>query len=77
MPLPTTSERDGMTVEEVAARLGISLKTAYKLAAANELPAPVLRVGRRLIIGRAALDRALAGEPGFGQRAGGGDDAAA
>lgn len=74
---PITRQRDALTVEEVAARLGISRKTAYRLAATNELPAPVLRVGRRLFIGRAAFDRALAGEPVAVPKAGGGDDAAA
>ena len=60
----TSTKRDALTVEEVAVRLGISRKTAYKLAGSNRLPAPTLRVGRRLLVGRAALDRALAGDAG-------------
>lgn len=78
MPNPTAATpRDALTVAEVASRLGISRKTVYRLAAANELPAPVLRVGRRLLVGRTAFDRALAGEPRAIPHVGGGDDAAA
>lgn len=51
-----------MTVEEAAARLGISRTLAYELAKANRLPAPVLRLGRRLVVSRLALERVLAGE---------------
>lgn len=77
MPHPTTTERDALSVEEVAARLGISRKTAYKLAGSNRLPAPTLRVGRRLLVGRAALDRALAGEAGPDAQSNGDGDAVA
>jgi excisionase family DNA binding protein len=65
-------DRRTMTIEEVAAALGIDRTTAYELAKEDRLPAPVIRLGRRLVVGRAALDRALAGEP-VGR--GGGDDA--
>ena len=54
--------RQTLTVEELAARLGISRKLAYALAAANRLPVPTIRLGRRLVVGRAAVDQLLAGQ---------------
>ena len=66
-------ERRTMTIEEVAAALGIDRTTAYALAKEDRLPAPVIRLGRRMVVGRAALERVLAGEP-VGR--GGGDHAA-
>ena len=50
--------RPTLTVEEAAALLGIGRNTAYQAAANGELP--VIRIGRRLLIPRAALDRLLA-----------------
>ena len=67
-------DRLTLTIEEVAAALGIDRSTAYALAKAERLPAPVIRLGRRLVVGRAALERALAGETA--RRAGTGDEAA-
>lgn len=67
-----------VTVKAAAARLGISRTLAYELAKADRLPAPVLRLGRRLVVSRLGLERALRGEPGQPMVAGGGDgDAAA
>lgn len=51
------------TVEEAARQLGISRTLAYELAKADRLPVPVIRLGRRLVIPRAALDRVLEGPP--------------
>ncbi|MDP9358813.1 MAG: helix-turn-helix domain-containing protein [Chloroflexota bacterium] len=67
-------DRQTLTIEEVAAALGIDRSTAYALAKADRLPAPVIRLGRRMVVGRAALERALAGETA--RRAGTGDGAA-
>lgn len=50
-----------VTVEEVARLLGISRAFAYSLVARNELPS--LRLGRRVVIPRRALDRLLDPEP--------------
>ena len=52
-----------LTIEEVAAALGIDRSTAYELAKRDALPAPVIRLGRRRVVGRAALERGLGGEP--------------
>ena len=52
-----------VTVEEAGRMLGISRQTAYNLAAEGKLPG-VLRLGRRLVVGRQALVDALAGKSG-------------
>ena len=50
------------TIDEAAALLGIGRSTAYELAQSDRLPIPVIRLGRRTVVSRAALDRVLAGE---------------
>lgn len=56
----TAPERATLTVEEAAALLGISRNHAYELAGKGQLPA--IRLGRRLLISKAALEKKLAGE---------------
>ena len=58
--LPT--ERRTLTIPEVAAALGLARSTAYELAAADRLPVPTIRAGRRLLVSRSALERLLSGE---------------
>lgn len=53
-------ERSTMTVEEAAAVLGISRTTAYECVRRGELRA--VRLGRRLVVPRLAVDQLLAGE---------------
>jgi excisionase family DNA binding protein len=48
-----------LTIPQVAALLGISRNTAYELAARNELPVPVLRLGRRVLVPRESMLRVL------------------
>ncbi len=50
-------ERATLTIEEAARVLGISRKLAYRLARQGGLPA--VRLGRRWVISRAALERLL------------------
>ena len=50
-------ERLTLTIEEAAVLLGISRGLAYELASRGELPA--LRLGRRLVIPRKALEEFL------------------
>ncbi len=51
-----------MTIEEVAAELGISRGTAYEEARSGNIAGiPVLRIGRRLIVPKSAVDRVLEG----------------
>ena len=45
-------------VEEAAALLGIGRQTAYDLAAQGKLPG-ALRLGRRIVVSKKALDRFL------------------
>jgi excisionase family DNA binding protein len=47
-----------MTVEEAGKELGISRNTAYQAARAGEIP--TIRIGRRLLVPRIALERVLA-----------------
>jgi excisionase family DNA binding protein len=63
MPGPTMPDRGTLTIEEAAVRLGIDRGTAYRLARQDKLPTPVIRLGKRMVVGRAGLDRVLAGEP--------------
>jgi excisionase family DNA binding protein len=49
------------TIDEVAALLGISRNSAYVAARANSLPVLTIRVGKRMLVSRAALDRFLDG----------------
>jgi excisionase family DNA binding protein len=46
-------------IEEVAQLLGISMPTAYRAATDDHLPVPVIRVGRRYLVSRAALNEFL------------------
>jgi excisionase family DNA binding protein len=52
------SERLALSVEEAGALLGISRDLAYDLVARWELPS--VRLGRRLVVSRRALEDALA-----------------
>lgn len=53
------AERRTLTIPEVAAALGPARSTAYELAAADRLPVPTIRAGRRLLVSCAALERVL------------------
>jgi excisionase family DNA binding protein len=51
-----------MTIEAVARELGISRNTAYECARTGQIP--TVRLGRRLLVPRAALENMLRGEGG-------------
>jgi excisionase family DNA binding protein len=55
------SECRTVSVEDAGRILGISRGTAFKAAATGDLP--TIRIGKRLLVPRAALDRLLAEEP--------------
>jgi len=59
--------RQTLTVEEAGGLLGISRNSAYEAARRGELPA--IRIGKRLIVPRAALEKLL-GAPIDGERPG-------
>lgn len=50
--------RKTMTVDETAIELGISRNAAYEAVKRGEIPS--IRIGRRLLIPKAAFDRMLA-----------------
>ena len=52
-------KRATLTIDETAARLGISRALAYRLAAQGELPG-VRKLGRRLVVSRVVLEQYLA-----------------
>jgi excisionase family DNA binding protein len=58
---PTDEERLTYTLNEAAQRLGISRALAYEAAHRGELP--VCRIGRRVLVPRAALLRLLEDGP--------------
>ncbi len=58
VPVPVTIAREVLTVEEAARVLGISRYLAYEGVRSGEIPS--LRVGRRIVVPRVALDRLLA-----------------
>jgi excisionase family DNA binding protein len=58
---PAVEERLTYTLTEAARRLGISRALAYEAANRGELP--VCRIGRRLLVPRAALTRLLEAGP--------------
>lgn len=52
--------RKTMTVEEAGRLLGIGRNTAYEAARLGQIP--VIRIGKRLVVPAAALDRMLDGQ---------------
>ena len=55
---PDTSERLTLSVEQAAAALGISRASAYEAVHRGEIPH--IKIGKRMLIPRASLDRLLA-----------------
>lgn len=52
-------ERETITLQEFAIRLGISMTLAYELAALGKLPVQGFKVGREYRFPRVAVDRLL------------------
>jgi excisionase family DNA binding protein len=57
--LETRPERRVVTINEAAVMLRISRRAAYEAARRKEIP--TIRIGRRLLVPLAALERMLAG----------------
>ena len=53
-------ERGTFTIEEAAERLGIGRGAAYMAAREGRLPVPVIRIGRRVLVSKAAVEALLA-----------------
>ena len=52
--------RETLNIEAVGKILGISRAVAYDLARKDQLPVPVIRLGRRMVVSRRALEKVLA-----------------
>lgn len=48
-----------MTIEAFAGLVGVSRSHAYALASKDSLPVPVIRIGKRVVVSRAAVERLL------------------
>lgn len=51
--------RQTLNIEAVGKMLGISRPVAYQLARRNELPVPVIHLGRRMVVSKIALQEVL------------------
>jgi len=60
-PVDDTCPRQTVDIERFARLLGINRSTAYDLARRDQLPVPVIRLGRRMVVSRRALDHLLDG----------------
>lgn len=49
-------------IEEAAKLLGIGRNHCYELAKQDALPVPVIRLGKRIVVAKVALDKLLASE---------------
>ena len=55
-------EKMTLTISEVAALLGCSRNTAHSLAKSGELPVRVIKLGKRLVVSKAAIEQLLNGQ---------------
>jgi excisionase family DNA binding protein len=53
--------RATMTIPEFCRALGIGRNQGYAAASKGELPVPLIRIGKRVLVSRAAVERLLAG----------------
>lgn len=51
--------RQTVNIETAGKMLGISRAVAYELARRDDLPVPVIRLGRRIVVSRRALEDVL------------------
>ncbi len=59
----TVINRKTYSIDEVSVLLGLSRNSTYVAAREGLLPVPVIKIGKRMLVSRAALDRFLdAGE---------------
>ncbi len=57
---PNQPDRETVPIPQFAIEWGISRTLAYELARLDRLPVPVIRLGRRMVLSRRALDQVLA-----------------
>ena len=53
-------ERRTLDIPELAQVLGIGLRQAYEAARRDQLPVPVIRIGRRMVVSAEAVEQLLA-----------------
>lgn len=53
------AERETVSIEAAGRILGIGRTVAYDLARKDALPVPVIRIGRRMVISKRAIDSLL------------------
>ena len=58
-PVTPNAERETIDLPTLAKRLGIGRRQVYEAARRGDLPVPVIRVGRRLVVSRVAVSRLL------------------
>jgi excisionase family DNA binding protein len=58
----TTATRGTYDVPKACELIGIHKLSGYKAIREGTFPVPVIKVGRRYVVPKAALDRLLAGE---------------
>lgn len=51
--------RETLNIEAAGKMLGISRAVAYELARRDQLPVPVIRLGRRMVVSKRALEEVL------------------
>jgi predicted DNA-binding transcriptional regulator AlpA len=51
--------RETLNIEAVGKMLGISRPVAYELPRRDQLPVPVIRLGRRMVVSKRALEEVL------------------
>lgn len=54
-------KKETLSILEAARRLGIGRTAAYQAAASGRFPVPIIQVGGRKLVSRAALDELLSG----------------
>ena len=64
----TTKRGETVSIPEAARRLGVSAWAAYRSIQRGDFPLPVIRVGKRVLVARAALDELLSARAGDGPR---------
>jgi predicted DNA-binding transcriptional regulator AlpA len=51
--------RETLNIETAGKMLGVSRAVAYELARRDQLPVPVIRLGRRMVVSKRALEEVL------------------
>ena len=55
-------QRHTMTIPEFCKKVGISRNAGYQAARRGDLPVPVIRIGKRLVLSVAAVEKLLSAE---------------